>query len=147
MPSNAMKISHVIQALEGMRAFHGDLDVVMVLDGKLIALDERNINVAGEVGEQTLPQPVLVFGLARDEAGRMRNNPGAVYVATADGGEWNYDRSAAPNGVDVRVWKRHGGEDIGKREGEQWFVREGAEEWPARPVEIIPAGVLGWAPL
>ena len=147
MPSNAMKISHVIQAFQGLRGFHGDLDVVMAVDGRLIALDERNINVAGEVGEQPLAQPVLVLGLSRDDAGRMKNNPGAVYVATADAGDWNYNRSAAPEGEDVRVWKRHGGQDIGRREGDKWFVREGAAEWPPRPVEIIPAGILGWKPL
>lgn len=146
MPSNAQKISQLIHQLEGLRAFHGDLDVVFAVpvDNTLIAVDGRNVNVAGEVLGQTLPQPVLVIGLWQDEAGRLRNSPGQRYVATADVGPWNYDRSTAPEGQDLKVWKRYGGEDIGRRDGEKWFVREGAEAWPPRPIEIIPAGILGW---
>lgn len=146
MPSNSMKISQLIHHLEGQRAFHGDLDVAMVslADQKLIALDGKNLLVTGEVFDMKLAQPVLVIGLLTDEAGRIRNAPGQTFQATADDGEWTYDRNAAPEGVDIAVWKRFGGEDIGRREGEKWYVREGAAEWPPRPIEIVPAGILGW---
>lgn len=146
MPSNAMKISQLIHALEGLRGFHGDLDCIFAVpgDGALIAIDGRNVNVSGELLGQKLPQPALVIGVYADEAGRIRNMPGYKYEATADAGEWTYDRALAPEGVDLAVWKRRGGQDIGRRQGEQWFVREGASEWPARPVEIIPAGIMGW---
>lgn len=147
MPSNAMKISHLIQQLEGLRGFHGDLDVIFAHEGAIIAVDGRNVNVAGEVLGQTLAQPALVIGLWRDEQGRLRNSPGAAYVATADDGLWNYRRETMPEGEDVRVWKRYGGEDIGKRVGDKYFVREGVDEWSKRPIEIIPAGILGWRPL
>jgi hypothetical protein len=146
MPSNALKIGQLIQLLEGMRGFHGDLDVVFasVNDGALIAVDERNINVEGEALGLKLPEPVLIIGLQRDEAGRVRNMPGERFVAAADASDWTYDRNAAPEGDDLIVWKRRGGQDIGRRIGEKWFVREGATAWPARPVEIIPAGILAW---
>lgn len=147
MPSNAMKISHLIQQLEGLRGFHGDLDVIFAHEGAIIAVDGRNVNVAGEVLGQTLAQPALVIGLWRDEQGRLRNSPGAAYVATAYDGLWNYRRETMPESEDVRVWKRYGGEDIGKRVGEKYYVREGMDEWGKRPVEIIPAGILGWRPL
>lgn len=149
MPSNALKISQLIQLLEGMRGFHGDLDVVFasVTDSALIAVDERNINVEGEALGLKLPEPVLIIGLQRDEAGRLRNMPGERFVASADASEWTYDRNAAPEGAELTVWKRRGGQDIGRRVGEKWFVREGAAEWPVRPVEIIPAGILAWKPL
>mgnify|MGYP006935492834 FL=1 len=147
MPSNAMKISHLIQQLEGLRGFHGDLDVIFASEGNIVAVDGRNVNVAGDLLGQKLPQPALVIGLWRDEQGRLRNSPGAAYVATADDGLWNYDRTAMPDNEDVRVWKRYGGEDIGKRVGDKYFVREGADEWQRRPVEIVPAGILGWRPL
>lgn len=149
MPSNAMKISQIIHLLEAMRGFHGDLDCIMAVpvDNTLIALDGRNVSVAGEVLGQTLPQPVLVFGLWRDDVGRLRNSPGDKYQATADASEWTYNRHAAPEGEDVAVWKRDGGQDIGRRDGDKWYVREGAAAWPARPIEIIPAGILAWKPL
>lgn len=148
MPSNAMKISHLIQMLEGLRGFHGDLDVVLPIpvDNVIVAIDGRNVNVAGEVLGQKLPQPVLVIGLWQDERGRLRNLPGAKYEATADDGLWNYNRAEAPENQDLRVWKRYGGEDVGKRVGDKWYVREGAAEWPARPIEIIADGILGWRP-
>ena len=146
MPSNAHKISQLIHQLEGLRAFHGDLDAIFAVpvDGTLIAVDARNVNVAGEVLGQQLPQPALVIGLWRDEGGRLRNSPGAVYQATADDGPWNYNRADAPEGQDLKVWRRYGGEDIGRRVGDKWFVREGADAWPPRPIEIIPDGILGW---
>lgn len=149
MPSNAMKISHLIQTLEALRGFHGDLDVVMPVpvDNVIVAIDGRNVSVQGELLGQTLAQPVLVIGMWVDEAGRLRNTPGAKYEATADDGLWNYNRSEAPEDTDLKVWKRYGGEDIGKRVGDKWYVREGGEEWPARPIEIVPAGILGWRPL
>lgn len=147
MPSNAMKISHLIQQLEGLRGFHGDLDVIFASEGAIVAVDGRNVNVAGELLGQTLPQPALVIGLWRDEQGRLRNSPGAAYVATADDGLWNYQRDTMPEGEDVRVWKRYGGEDIGKRVGSKFYVREGADQWQTRPIEILAAGILGWRPL
>lgn len=146
MPSNALKISQLIEHLTGVAALHGDLDVVMAVpvDNVLVAIDGRNVNVAAEVLGLTLPTPALVIGMWRDEQGRLRNSPGAQYVATADASEWTYVRALAPESVDLDVWKRYGGRDVGKRVGDRWFVREGAAEWPARPIEIIPAGILGW---
>jgi hypothetical protein len=149
MPSNAMKLSQLEAHLAQLRAEHGDLDVVFASprDGALIAVDGRNINVTAQALGKTLPAPAVTIGLWLDPAGRLTNMPGAAYQATADDGGWSYDRAAAPEGVDLRVWKRYGGEDVGRREGDKWFVREGAAEWPRRPVEIIPAGVLGWRAL
>jgi hypothetical protein len=149
MPSNALKISYLIHVLEGLRSFHGDLDCVFAVpvEGRLIAIDTRNINVMGEVLGKKLAEPALVVGLWADDAGRIRTSPGEVYQATNDGGEWNYNRASMPEGEDVRVWKRKGGPDIGKRVGEAYFVREGAEAWPPRPVQIIADGILGWKPL
>lgn len=146
MPSNTLKLSQLIDLLLERQATHGDVDCVFPSfgDSAIIALDSRNINATGELFGQTLAQPVLVFGLARDEQGRLRNMPGAKYEATGDADGWTYRREAAPEGVDLAVWKRHGGHDIGKRVGDRWFVREGAAEWPPRPVEIVPAGVLAW---
>ena len=68
--------------------------------------------------------------------------PGQRYEVTADSGEWNYDRSEMPDNEVVTVWKRQGGQDRGYRNGEQYFVWEGREG--GRPVEIVPAGILGW---
>ena len=149
MPSNALKISQFIEHLQGVAALHGDLDVIMAvpIDNTLVAIDGRNVNVAGELLGKQLPAPALVIGMWRDEAGRLRNSPGAVYAATADAGEWTYVREAAPEGADVAVWKRYGGHDIGRREGDNWFVREGAAAWPVRPVQIVPASILAWKPL
>lgn len=146
MPSNAMKISQLIQQLEGMRGFHGDLDCVLAsaADGAIIAIDGRNVNVTGELLGQRLPQPVLIIGLYSDEAGRIRNMAGFKYETSADSGEWNYDRTQAPEDIDLIVWKRRGGADRGYREGERWYVFEGADERPRRPIEIVPDGILGW---
>lgn len=146
MPSNALKISQLIEHLEGLRAFHGDLDCIIAVpvDNALVAIDGRNINVAGELLGQTLAQPALVIGMWRDEAGRLRNSPGALFVATADASDWTYDRAQAPEDTDLVVWKRYGGQDRGYRIGEKWYVFEGADERPGRPIEIIPAGILAW---
>lgn len=146
MPSNAMKLSQFIEHLQGELGTHGDIDVIMAFtaDDLLIAIDGRNVNVVGELLGQKLPQPALVMGVYRDEQGRIRNMPGQKYEATAEDGEWTYNRHLAPEGEDLIVWKRQGGQDIGRREGDRWFVREGAEAWPPRPIEIIPAGILAW---
>jgi len=144
MPSNAMKISHLIEQLTLLRAQHGDLDCVLPIarDGVIIALDGRNISVQGEALGQKLPAPCVVFGAWVDQEGRVRTTPGQRYEATADDGAWNYDRSAAPQDVIVDVWKRYGGQDRGFRQDERWYVYEGK----AKPLEIIPAGILGWKP-
>jgi len=149
MPSNALKISQLIHALEGLRAFHGDLDCVFAVpvENRLIALDTRNVNVMGDVLGRKLSHPALVIGLWADDHGRIKTSPGEVYQATTDAGDWNYDRTSMPEDTDVRVWKRKGGPDIGKRVGEAYFVREGADAWPPRPVQIVPDGILGWMPL
>lgn len=149
MPSNALKISQLIHALEGLRAFHGDLDCVVAVpvENRLIALDTRNVNVMGDVLGRKLSHPALVIGLWADDHGRIKTSPGEVYQATTDAGDWNYDRTSMPEDTDVRVWKRKGGPDIGKRVGEAYFVREGADAWPPRPVQIVPDGILGWMPL
>ncbi len=146
MPSNALKTSQLIEHLQGLLETHGDVDCIFAapVDNTLIAIDGRNVNVAGELLGQSLPSPCLVFGLWRDEQGRLRNSPGAAYQTTADAGEWTYTRGTAPENVDLVVWKRYGGQDIGRRVGDNWFVREGAPEWPARPVQIIPSGILAW---
>lgn len=146
MPSNALSLSQMIAHLQGELDKHGDIDCVLAIpvDNVIVALDGRNINVAGELLGQTLPQPAMVFGMWRDEMGRLRNTPGAKYETTGDNDGWYARREDMPEGEDVTVWKRYGGQDIGKREGDKYFVREGAAEWPARPVEIIPAGILRW---
>ena len=149
MPSNALKISQLIEHMQGVAALHGDLDVSMAVpvDNALVAIDGRNVNVAGEVLGQSLPQPALVIGLWRDKQGQLRNSPGAVYASTADASEWSYTRGTAPEGVDVAVWTRYSGHDVGRRDGDKWYVREGAAAWPPRPVQIIPAGILAWKSL
>lgn len=146
MPSNALKISQLVEMLNELMSLHGDIDCVMPVfyDSAVIALDTRNLNVSGELLGRSLPTPVLVFGMVRDEQGRVRNMPGTAYEATADDGYWSYRRDDALEDTDLVVWKRHGGQDIGKRVGDRWFVREGAAEWPARPIEIIPAGIMAW---
>lgn len=146
MPSNALKISQLIETLTERMVMHGDIDCVLpsLESNAVIAIDGRNVNVAGEMLGQTLPRPVLVIGLWRDEHGRLRNMPGAQYAASDDDGYWSYRREDALEDTDLVVWKRYGGQDIGKRVGDKWYVREGAAEWPARPVEIIPAGILAW---
>ena len=143
MPSNAMKISHLIQALEGLRGFHGDLDVVLALpgDSACVAIDGRNINVAVDLPWQKLPAPCLVIGMWQDQAGRLTNMPGAKYEATADAGDWNYSRADAPEGETLDVWKRYGGQGVGRREGDRWFVDEGDRRGMT---EIVAAGILGW---
>ena len=148
MPSNALSISQMIAHLQGELETHGDIDCVLVVpvDNAIVALDGRNINVAAEMAGQSVPQPVLVFGMWRDEAGRLRNTPGAKYETTGDNDGWFADRNTMPEGEDVTVWKRYGGQDIGKRVGDKFYVREGAAEWPQRPTEIIPAGILRWRP-
>ena len=151
MPSNAMKLSqHIAECQRTMEA-HGDVDCVLVTRDAIIALDGRNMNVVGEVLGHRLPQPVLSFGMWRDAEGRVQNNPGALYQATADDGGWNYVREDAPEDVDLAVWRRgagrHGGRDVGWRVGAKWYVLEGASERPARPIEIVPEAILAWRPL
>lgn len=141
MPSNAMKASQFIAHLQAEIETHGDLDMVFAA-GMPIAIDGRNINVTVDMLGQRFPAPVIAIGQHRDERGRVTNMPGFAYEVTADSGEWTYDRNAAPEGVTVAVWKRRGGQDRGYRSGAQWFVYEGDET--KRPVEIIPAGILGW---
>lgn len=146
MPSNAMKLGQFIEQLEALRADHGEIDVVLALPGAgaLVAIDGRNVNVGVEAQGQKLPHPVVLVGLWRDQAGRLTNLPGQKYEFTADDSEWNYNRQEAPEDTDLIVHKRYGGRDKGYRLGEKWFVFEGADERPERPIEIIPAGVLGW---
>lgn len=146
MPSNALTVSQLIADLQTVLEQHGDLDCVLPVpvDNAIVAIDGRNINVAADLLGRSLPQPVLAFGMWRDEAGRLRNTPGAKYETTGDDDGWFKDRAAMPEGQDVTVWKRYGGQDIGRRVGEKYYVREGAAEWPVRPVEIIPAGILRW---
>lgn len=148
--SNAFKITHVIEQLTAVRDQHGDLDCVLALTGAgaLVAIDGRNVNVTIEALGSRLPSPVVVFGMSRDGPGQeLRNIPGEPYHATDAGDGWNHDRSQAPEGEDVAVWKRFGGRDVGRRVGDDWFVREGALEWPARPVQIAPVGVMSWKAL
>ena len=146
MPSNALKISQLIAHLQNELADHGDLDCVLCVsrDNALIAIDGRNISIAAELLGQRLAQPALVFGLLRDDNGRPRSSAGHKYESSADSGEWSYDRASAPEGIDLIVWKRRGGLDRGYRLGERWYVHEGAVERPAKPLEIVPAGVLAW---
>lgn len=142
MPSNAMKISQLIERLYKDMQQHGDLDVVLALsmDSQVVAVDGRNINVARELGFATLANPALVIGMWAGHDGKLSNRPGAVYQASSEPGEWNYDRTQAPNGQPLVVWKRYGGKDWGTKEGDRWFVYEGA----TRTVEIVPDGILAW---
>lgn len=144
MPSNAQKISQVIAAWSALLEEHGDLDVVFASGGALIALDGRNANVAVEVLNQRLAAPVLVIGLQRNDRGAIRNMPGDVYVASPEAGEWSYDQAAAPDGEPVKIWKRLGGRGEGVRRDGRWYVAEGRG---GREVEIVPTGILAWAPL
>ncbi len=143
MPSNAMKISQFVQQLQALQAAHGDLDVVLALsrDTALVSVDGRNVNVAVNVPWQRLPQPAVVIGLWSDQFGVMQPSPGQAYQVTADASDWDHDRDAAPSDkTELVVWKRYLGQDRGYRDGDKWYVYEGGE----RPVEIIPAGILGW---
>lgn len=149
MPSNAMTIGQLIETLEAMRGFHGDLDVVLAVpvDNRIVAMDARGVNVASDVLGRTLAKPVLVFGLSCDGMGRIRNTPGEIYSTDGDDEGWNTDRSQMPEGEDVEIWKRIGGKDIGRRVGDEYQVREGADEWPPRPITIVPIGIMRWRPL
>lgn len=144
MPSNAMKASQFVAQLQAEIATHGDLDMVFAIPGALVAIDGRNVNVTNEVQGQKLGTPAIVIGQYRDERGRLTNMPGQRYEVTADDAEWNYNRSEMRDNEVVTVWKRQGGQDRGYRNGEQYFVWEGRES--GRPVEIVPAGILGWKP-
>lgn len=143
MPSNAMKLSQMIACLETLREQHGDLDCVLALSGAgaVVAIDGRNINVARELPWQVLPQPCAVFGLWQDAQGRLNLAPGQAYQASAEGGEWSYQRDLAPAGKPLVVWKRYGGRDRGVvDEQRRWFVMEGGE----KPIRIVDEGVLAW---
>ncbi len=144
MPSNAMTARQLAEQLNEIADAHGDVPVIFATEGRLIAIDGRNVNVMTEVIGQRLQSPALVIGLQRDDQSRVRNSPGAVFQANAGGDGWSTNRSEAPEGEDLDVWKREGGFDIGRREGEAWFVREGAEEWPRRPIQIVTRGILAW---
>ena len=145
MPSNAMKISQLEEKLAAMRETHGDLDVVLCVSelGTPVSVDGRNVNVAIELPSgQRLPRPALVFGLWQDEQGRLKSSPGQAYQFTAEGDDtFTYDRHAAPANVELQVWKRYLGLDRGYRDEEgRWFVYEGG----AKPIQIVPEGILGW---
>lgn len=143
MPSNTMKISQLIARLQQEIETHGDLDVILSVSelGAAVAIDGRNVNVAIELPYGKLPQPALVFGLWKDAAGHVGSSPGQAYQVTMIGGDtWVYDRAAAPEGLELEVWKRYLGQDRGYREGARWFVYEGGEN----SVEIIPEGILSW---
>ena len=145
MPSNAMKVSQLIERLQADLATHGDLDCVLCVTelGAAVALDGRNLNVAIELPVGKLPAPAMVFGLWMDEAGRLRSSPGQAYQVAPDGegAPWSYDREAAPVGTELAVWKRYLGLDRGYRDADgKWFVYEGG----AKPVQIIPQGILAW---
>jgi hypothetical protein len=143
--SNAMKVSQLIRRLEQELETHGDLDVVLCVSelGGAVAVDGRNLNAALELpGGQKLPRPALVFGLWKDERGRLLSLPGQAYQVSAvseDG--WNYNRDQAPLTVPLTLWKRYGGQDDGHRnQNGKWFVTEGGQ----RPVEIVAEGILAW---
>lgn len=146
MPSNAYSLSQHIALCQKLLDEHGDLDCVFVSPqlGAVVALDGRNVNVAGEALGQKFVEPVALFGAWRDQAGRITNMPGAAYQTTAVEGEWRRDFENAPEDADVVVWKRYGGQDMGYRIGDAWFVFEGAAERPARPIQIAPGGLLRW---
>lgn len=148
MPSNAYSLSQHIAHCQQLFAEHGDRDMILAIPGAkaLIAIDGRNVSVGIEALGQKLPAPVVIVGQHQDAAGRMTSLPGNEYQVTADSGEWNHNRNEAPEGVDLDVWKRgkKGALDKGWREGDRWFVFEGAAERPRRPIEIVPDGILGW---
>jgi hypothetical protein len=146
MPSNAYSLSQHIAYCQQLMDAHGDLDCVLISPqlGAVVALDGRNVNIAGEALGQVLAEPVVLFGAWRDQAGRLTNQPGAAYQTTAVQGDWRRDFQNAPEDTDVDVWKRYGGQDRAYRIGEKWFVFEGAAERPVRPIEIVPMGLLRW---
>lgn len=144
MPSNTMKISQLIKQLQGELETHGDLDCVLQVSelGAPVALDGRNIVAAVDLPGGKLPAPALVFGIWIGERGAPTNSPGQKYQVTNDGRtDWDHDLRAAPDDkTPLIVWKRYLGEDRGYREGDNWFVYEGGD----KPIQIIPAGILGW---
>lgn len=148
MPSNACKLSQHIAHCQQLLAAHGDLDVILAYPAAkaLIAIDGRNVNVAIDVQGRKLPAPAVVIGQHQDATGRITSMPGHAYQVTETSGEYNHDRDQAPEGVDLDVWRRGkvGTRDKGWREGERWFVFDGATERPVKPVEITPDAILGW---
>lgn len=148
MPSNAYKISQHIAHCQAFLDAHGDLDVVLVIPGAnaVIAIDGRNVNVGVQALGQRMAAPALIIGQHQDAAGRTTNLPGNVYQATASDDGWNHNRAEAPEGAVLDVWRRgkKGTRDKGWREGEAWFVFDGAADRPAKPVQIVPDAILGW---
>lgn len=143
MPSNAMKISQLIQQLQGLKDLHGDLDMVLSVSelGTAVAIDGRNVNVAIDLPYGKLPGPAVVMGLWQNERGQITSSPGQAYQVTDGETIWTHDRDAAPIDTPLIVWKRYSGEDRGYRDAQdRWFVYEGGE----RAIEIVPAGILGW---
>lgn len=143
MPSNALKISQLIEQLTELQAQHGDLDCVLGLpaQSQTVAIDGRNVGIALELPWQRLPAPALVFGMWQNADGALTNSPGQVYQSDHAPGEWNYTRDVAPRDVELVVWKRYGGQDCGYRtEDGRWFVYERGD----KPVEIASQGVLAW---
>lgn len=137
MPSNAMTISQLIPHLQDMLKQHGDLDVVVpsATDATVLAITKPNVTVVGSLPWAKLPSPVLTLG--------FEPRKGAVEYQTDGSGApngWSYALMDAPLDIDVDVWKRHGGQDIGRRGERYWAVYEGG----ARAWDIVDGGVLAW---
>lgn len=152
MASNAMKISQLVARLQALQAIHGELDCALSLsqEGEVYAVDGLNVNVAVQLPWKTLPQPVLMFGLAMNVSGTVyTRSPGNVYQVTANDDGWNHNRFDAPLNEDVDIWRRGDvGADVGRRVGDDlWLVYNksfGASD--EHLVECVPAAILGWKP-
>lgn len=134
MPGNAMKVSQLMAALQGMLDRYGDLDVVVPnrAADRVFAVQEMSIVPQGVLNGRQLIRSVLSI------------EPTDDYTASpAPDDGWNYNLGASPEGETMRVMKRRGGEDTGQRHGETWSVFEnGSKAW-----EVAPGGVLAWRSL
>lgn len=144
MPSNALKISQLVERLNDIKAVHGDLDVVLALPraAELLAVDGENMGVAVSFPWGRVPGPVLAFGVWSDPNEKAALAlPGKPYQYTETIEGFTFDRHSAPAGVELILWTRNSSELLGKREGEdRWFVADEAGRW----IEYVPRGVLGW---
>lgn len=134
MASNAMKISQLMLTLKGIYEKHGDLDVVVPFQAldSVRAVQHVSVTPQASYPFRALIRPVLSI------------EPTDEYAATPEEtGGWSYDLASAPEGEDVAVMKRRGGEDTGFRQGDAWSVYEGgARAWP-----VAAGGVMAWRPL
>lgn len=144
MPSNALKISQLMERLANIQAVHGDLDVVLALPraAEVIAVDGSNLGVATNFPWGRLRGPVLAFGVWSDpQTAEAQIAAGKPYMYTHTASDFTFDRHSAPAGRDVIAWTRNSGEQKAVREeDDMWFVFDEK----GRRVQFVSQGVLGW---